>query len=933
VSRSTRRARRDQLSATKAAPAAPLRRRAVVERLEARQLLAGTPVQVPAGFQESVYVQDSTPTHLVLGQLTAMEFAPDGRLFVLEKKGNVKIITDGVVNPTPFFSVAVDGFAERGLDGIALDPNFATNGYVYLYYTAADPAAPNQSPNNAKNRLIRVTANPSNPDVALAGSAVTLVDGIASDTGIHNGGSLHFGPDGMLYVGTGESGTPAYANDLSSLNGKILRLNVAAYPASIVPADNPFVNTPGARGEIWAYGFRNVFSSAFDPVTGRFFANDVGGTKIEEVDEIVKGGNYGWPVAEGTSDLPDVIDPIYEYAHGGNNDLGIPDSAITGGVFYRGDQFPAEYQGKYFFADYTRHFIRVLDPATGQATTFVDPSLKDVIDLDVGPDGSLYALGYQWRVLKYTYDPNANRVPLVEAPTADVLAGGVPLTVTFAAAATDADGDPLTYTWDFGDGTPAAVGAASISHTYTTGGSYKAKVTVTDGKGGSATSDELALTPGNEPPKITITATKTYTAGQPVTFSATAVDPEDGVLDANAFDWRVVFHHSDHTHPFLDSLPDRAGDTFTVPAHLGENSPSQFYRVEVTVTDSFGLLTTATADVTPQVGKFTLTSNVPGLELKLDEAPAAGPIVVEGVVGSERSIEAPLTAEAGAVNYAFVGWSDGGAAAHVLPTPAGDKTYTAEYRAVGPADLAVSAVAGKLPAVLVAGARKVPTAKVTVSNVGPIDVDATGDVVLLASADGTPDADDAVLGTLAGAALKFKVGKAKAYKVKLDAVPGTLADANYQILAVLRNTAGVTDFDPANDSMAMAATVRIAPPFVSLVNEWGRQAALAADGKRRTTAVAVRNAGTISASGTVRVTVYLSADGVLDAATDPSIGTLDAKVKIKPDGTKVLKVPYAVPAGTAPGSYTVLVDVAAVAPLVDVSLTDNAKGGGLVNVG
>ena len=911
------------------------RRRPTVEPLESRRLLAGTPV--PAGFQESVYVQDSTAAHLTLGQLTAMTFAPDGRLFVLEKKGNVKIVKDGVVNPTPFYSVTVDGFSERGLDGIALDPNFAANGYVYLYYTAPDPSNPNTAPNGAKNKLVRVTADPANPDRAVAGSEVTLLDGIASDTGPHNGGSLHFGPDGMLYVGTGESGTPAYANDLSSLNGKILRLNVAAYPASIVPADNPFVGTAGARPEIWAYGFRNVFSSAFDPATGAFFANDVGGTQTEEVDVVTKGGFYGWPIAEGTSDLPDVIDPLYEYQHTGANDQGLTDSAVTGGVFYHGSMFPAEYQGKYFLADYARHFIRVLDPATGQASTFVDPTLKDVIDLDVGPDGALYALGFQYRILKYTYDPNANRVPLVETPTADTVAGRVPLTITFSAAATDADGDPLSYAWDFGDGEAPVVGGATIAHTYATVGSRKVKVTVTDGKGGSATSTELLVTPGNDAPQINIKATKTYTAGQTVTFSATATDAEDGPLNPATFDWQVVFHHSDHTHPFLDSLPDRAGDSFTLPAHLGENAPDQFYRVQVTVADSSGLLTTAFADVTPVLGNFSLASNVPGVALKLDEAPSAGPIAVQGVVGSERTIEAPPTAEADGVSYAFVGWSDGGAAAHVLATPSGDKTYTAQYKAVGPADLAVTGVSAKLPVVLVAGAGKVPTAKVTVSNVGPIDVDAAADVVLLASADGSADAGDVVLGTLAGAAVKLKTGKAKAYKVRLDAVPADVADATYQVLAVLRNAAGLSDAEAANDFAALAAPVRVAPAFVSLANDWrGPSFDFSAGAKKRAAFIPVRNAGTIVAAGTVRVNLYLAPGGataetefVPDVSTGRLIATVDAKVKIKPGGTKVVKVAYAIPADLAFGTYAALGEVVALDPLVDVDATDDVQEGGL----
>jgi glucose/arabinose dehydrogenase len=336
-----------------------------LEHLEERTVPAAV---LPAGFVE-------TPFATGLNQPTAMEFAPDGRLFVAEKGGSLRVILpNGTLLPTPFLTVPVNTASERGLIGITFDPNFATNRFIYVYYTtnAATPV----------NRISRFTADAVNPNVAQAGSEQIILDNIPSTNGNHNGGALHFGTDGMLYVGVGESGVGSNSQTLTNVAGKILRLNVAAFP-NIIPPDNPFVGTPGARGEIWALGFRNPFTFNVQSTTGTIFVNDVGQNTFEEIDNLVKGGNYGWPNAEGPS-TSGFINPIFFYPHNGNN------AAITGGVFYQSSALSITFQGSYFFSDYLLGFIQRLTPA-GQAVGFAT-NADSPVDLDVGPDGALYYL-------------------------------------------------------------------------------------------------------------------------------------------------------------------------------------------------------------------------------------------------------------------------------------------------------------------------------------------------------------------------------------------------------------------------------------------------------------------------------------------------------------------------------------------------------------
>jgi glucose/arabinose dehydrogenase len=371
----------------------PIHWRPKVELLEKREV----PTTFPPGFTESNIASGiSSPT--------AMEFAPDGRIFVAQQTGQLRVIKNGSLLPTPFVSVTTTSSGERGLLGVTFDPNFAANGYVYVFYTV--PTAP------IHNRVSRFTADPGNPDVALPGSEFVVLElstlGGATN---HNGGAIHFGLDGKLYVAAGENATPQFAQAPRNTHGKILRVNAD----SSIPPDNPFANSNRARKEIWAMGFRNPFTFAVQPGTGRIYVNDVGssgGGRREEVNNLVKFGNYGWPFNEGYTTDPAYQSPVFAYTptYNGSN------CAVVGGVFFNPpvNPYPAEYYGKYFFADLCGNWISRLDPDAGvpanTVTTFATGiSNTTPVDMKVGTDNHLYyvIIGGGGVVRRINYTPPA----------------------------------------------------------------------------------------------------------------------------------------------------------------------------------------------------------------------------------------------------------------------------------------------------------------------------------------------------------------------------------------------------------------------------------------------------------------------------------------------------------------------------------------------
>ncbi|MCI0684521.1 MAG: PQQ-dependent sugar dehydrogenase [Gemmataceae bacterium] len=353
-----------------------------VELLEDRL----APALLPPGFVEA-------PIASGISRATAMEIAPDGRLWVLEQDGDVEVFHAGsaagftALNLDP---AAINSDGERGLLGIAFDPSYdiasPAADFVYLYYTST--AAP-----NPHNRVSRFTVNNANPDQpTLSGELVILeLDALSGATN-HNGGAMHFGPDGKLYIAVGDNANGTNAQLLTTLHGKMLRINATA--TDTFPNDNPFVDvTTGKNDAIWALGLRNPFTFAFQPGSGKMFINDVGQSAQEEINEGAAGANYGWPATEGDfnpAQFPGFTRPFYAYAHGGGTFEGF---AITGGAFYNPTSaaFPGEFHGDYFFADFVNDWINVIDTTTRQVARFASAAGSPV-DLRVADDGSLWYL-------------------------------------------------------------------------------------------------------------------------------------------------------------------------------------------------------------------------------------------------------------------------------------------------------------------------------------------------------------------------------------------------------------------------------------------------------------------------------------------------------------------------------------------------------------
>ncbi|MEO5742190.1 MAG: PQQ-dependent sugar dehydrogenase [Vicinamibacterales bacterium] len=319
---------------------------------------------VPTGFTD-------TPIASGLNKPTAMALATDGRLFVCEQGGALRVIKNNTLLPAPFVSLTVSSVGERGLLGVAFDPNFALNGFVYVYYTALTPTI--------HNRVSRFTAA---GDIAVAGSETILLDLETLSATNHNGGAIHFGQDGKLYVGVGENAVGSNAQSLNNRLGKMLRINADGS----IPPDNPFFTTAtGANRAIWALGLRNPFTFAFQPASATLFINDVGEQSWEEINLGVAGANYGWPTTEGETTDTRFRSPLYAYGHSEG-------CAIAGGAFHSPltPQFPFQYWGAYFFADLCSGWIRARKP-DGAVIDFAT-GISSPVDIIVAAGGSLYYL-------------------------------------------------------------------------------------------------------------------------------------------------------------------------------------------------------------------------------------------------------------------------------------------------------------------------------------------------------------------------------------------------------------------------------------------------------------------------------------------------------------------------------------------------------------
>lgn len=331
-------------------------------------LYMGHPTVLLPGFHERLIANE-------LNRPASIALAPDGRVFIVLQGGTIRVVEHDVLLPQPFLTLETTGNTGEGLFHVTFDPAFETNHWVYVYYLAP----------GRTNRLVRVTAD---GNTAIPDSLVTIWESETLPHIDHHGGSPIFDENGYIYFGTGDADAGLESRNLASTNGKVLRITPDGKPAP----GNPFLNTLNARPEIYASGFRNPFTLARDKVTGMIVVNDVGQGAAEEIDTLVAGGDYGYPMCEGKCNPPNpaMQEPLLAYSHGGALDGGC---AVVGGAFYQPAhvQFPAEYVNRYFYADLCSGWIRALDVQT-KTTALFATGLVHPTDVKIANDGSLYYL-------------------------------------------------------------------------------------------------------------------------------------------------------------------------------------------------------------------------------------------------------------------------------------------------------------------------------------------------------------------------------------------------------------------------------------------------------------------------------------------------------------------------------------------------------------
>lgn len=662
---------------------------AALLQMGALLLVAGEArADVPPGFFKSEVA-------CCFNQPLAFEFLPGlnggpTRILIAERCGRL-VVKDGDELPTMLEIADTNCDEEWGLLGLTIDPAFATNGYVYVYYTTA----------SFKARVSRFTATGNWIDPA---TEVILWENpqLASATS-HHGGNIAFGPDGMLYIATGEEMQPQWAQDLSSQRGKILRLN----PDGSTPPDNPFAGVPGADPRIWALGFRNPFRFTFDSATGQMFVGDVGFSTWEEIDHVVAGFNGGWPNMEGPqcyiTDCSSYGAPIWWYAHGDQAYSEHGDASITCGSVYRGSVFPAEYQGNLFVGDYVNGWIRrlVLTPEGTVAREQVFETADNagtVVCIKVGPDGALYysaifgGSNIQAGVYKIEYTGSTNIAPVAVAKLAEVgVPAGPPRTVQFRGSLSydpDRGPQPLSHHWTFGDGAEADI--ANPFHTYLNRGEFYPRLSVSDGEY-TTLSAPLFIRVGS-PPIGTITqptGLDLYRAGDVITFAGEAMSPDLGELGPGALTWNVVIAHDTHTHPYYGPLTGVASGSFNIP-QTGHPPEEMHFRIELYITDPDGLTGYAEREIFPEESFLHIDSQPSGVPVFLDENALDTPRDYQSVVNFHHVARAQDTYTLGGVKYLFSGWvSDVGTSAGdelTFTSPVGGAQMTAVYAAACLAD-------------------------------------------------------------------------------------------------------------------------------------------------------------------------------------------------------------------------------------------------------
>ncbi|MFP5362537.1 MAG: discoidin domain-containing protein [Thermoleophilia bacterium] len=676
---------------------------------------AATP---PTGFEEEAVVSG-------LSSPVAAAPAPDGRIFVAEKPGYVRVVdANGTLAQQPLLDLTseVNSYHDRGLLGIAVDRDFALNGYLYLLFThEVSPLAPDSSAPMVA-RLLRVTVSPGN---MVSGQTVLLgtygggpcpppsntVDCIPSDGSSHSIGTIRVDPaDGTLWIGVGDSASFTQVDELAfrtyderSLAGKILHVDrngrgLAGHPFCPANADLTQVCT-----KLYAKGFRNPFRFSLRP-DGAPVVGDVQWDAREELNIARSGANHGWPCWEAENRTPGYRDdprcqelyaaggdtkPLYSYPHFDGS--GSNSSAVVGGPEYNATDWPAEYRSSIYFGDYAKGFVKRIrvddadncrDTDSAGRCTAIDfaTGWYGAVDLQAAPGGGLLFVefgdgGPNGSIKRFVYTAG-NKAPTAVAD-ADPRFGAAPLEVQFSGArSSDPEGTALTYLWDFGDGS-ASTTVRDPRHVYAANGSYTASLTVSDGE--RSDTDTVVISPGNTPPRATLSAPldeSLYRAGQTIDLSGSAVDDEDGQLGGAAIEWRITLVHGDHDHP-LSRFTGTTASFVTTDDHDADS----YYRVTLVATDAGGLTDERTIEIRPQTTTFELKS-LPEDGAAVSYGGIAGNTTLTrtSAIGYRTTISAALTYDRLGTQYLFDHWSNGGARTQTITIPDSPSAVTAVYR-------------------------------------------------------------------------------------------------------------------------------------------------------------------------------------------------------------------------------------------------------------
>lgn len=720
-------------------------------------------VTVPSGFREQIIFSG-------LQDPVNIEFARDGRVFVAEKAGRIKVF-DSLDDPTPTvfadLSTEVFGELDRGLLGMALDPDFPAQPYIYVLYTrdaAIGEQAPkwhDYCPDHTKGRCVvsgrlsRLTASGNQ----MTGKEQPLIQAAwCQQFGSHSIGDVQFGPDGALYATGGDGAmwtvdygqldsaanpckdppggamTPPSAEggalraqdirttaDPFGVNGALLRLDKATRDAMIA-------NPTAAPKSTWiaAYGLRNPMRLTFRPGASPLEAwiGDVGWGAWEEIDRVVAPSataqkNFGWPCYEGAGRQSGydsanlslcetlyaqgtgaVSAPYYAYAHANtvvaNEACPKGGSAITGLAFYPTGSapYPSAYRGALFFADYARQCIWAMQtgtnglPSASKIVTFAVGAARPV-DLTIGPDGMLYYVDLGGTVRRFRYF--SGNQPPVAAMSATPVSGPPPLAVKFDATATmdpDAgDTELLTYEWDFNyqpvNGFHVdATGTRTPTYTYANAGTFTAALRVRD-RGDLTDLKTQTIEVGADKPLVTIDtpgSSLRWSTDQVIPFSGHAVDAGGNTLPASQLTWELILFHcypggGCHEH-HEQTMAGVASGSFPGPDH---EYPS-YLELRLTATDSLGRTSTAGAQLTPQTVNLTFDTSPARWDLTVGADTRTAPFTVTVIAGSTVTVSAPSTVNASALQTCTLrGWSDGGAATHVIVAPAAGTRFTAVY--------------------------------------------------------------------------------------------------------------------------------------------------------------------------------------------------------------------------------------------------------------